>query len=93
MFDLNRGLLTKGRVNAFHVTKACVTQWADATSRGEHEAATQWAQVVNEQPIADVVQAMLHQALEPAAEIVFDDDPQLLAHLREPRLRSALLLR
>ncbi|WBP92144.1 HNH endonuclease [Kitasatospora cathayae] len=92
LFDLNRGLLAKGRVNAFHVTKACVAQWAHATAQGDHDAAAHWATVVNEQPIADVVQAMLHQALDPAAEILFEDDPQLLAHLREPRLRSALLI-
>ncbi|MDY0810699.1 CRISPR-associated endonuclease Cas1 [Kitasatospora purpeofusca] len=35
--------------------------------------------------MADVVQAMLHQALDPAAEIIFDDDPQFLDHLRRPR--------
>ncbi|MFJ2779714.1 hypothetical protein [Kitasatospora sp. NPDC087315] len=80
-------------MNAYHVTKACVAQWAAATAQGDHEAADQWARVVNEQPMADVVQAMLHQALDPAAEIVFEDDSRLLAHLREPGLRSALLIR
>ncbi|WUQ88724.1 HNH endonuclease [Kitasatospora purpeofusca] len=93
LFDLNRGLLAKGRVHAFHVTKACVAQWAGATAKGDHDAAAHWAAVVNEQPMADVVQAMLHQALDPAAEILFDDDPLLLTHLREPGLRAALLLR
>ncbi|MFJ6619937.1 HNH endonuclease [Kitasatospora sp. NPDC091335] len=93
LFDLNRGLLAKGRVNAYRVTKACVAQWADATAKGDHDEAARWAAVVNEQPMADVVQAMLHQALDPAAEIVFDDDPQLLAHLRETTLRTALLIR
>ncbi|MFF2954925.1 HNH endonuclease [Kitasatospora sp. NPDC057965] len=93
LFDLNRGLLAKGRVNAYHVTKACVAQWAGATAKGDHDDAAHWAAVVNEQPMADVVQAMLRQALDPAAEIVFDDDPQLLPHLREPALRAALLIR
>ncbi|MFD9687767.1 HNH endonuclease [Kitasatospora sp. NPDC059088] len=92
LFDLNRGLLVKGRISAFHVTKACVAQWAGATAECDHDAATHWAAVVDEQPIADVVQAMLHQALDPVAEFLFEDDPQLLTHLRDPRLRSALLI-
>lgn len=33
LFDLNRGLLAKDRVNAFHVTTACVADRAGATSR------------------------------------------------------------
>ena len=34
LFDLNRGLLAKGRIHAFHITKACVAQWASATAQG-----------------------------------------------------------
>lgn len=48
LFDLNRGLLAKGRVNAFHVTKACVAQWAGATAKGDRDDAAHWAAVVNE---------------------------------------------
>ncbi|MDH6129223.1 HNH endonuclease [Kitasatospora sp. GP82] len=92
LFNLNRAILTKGRVNAYRVTKACIAQWTAATAHDDHESADMWARTIQEQPMADVVQAMLRQALDPAAETVFEDDQQLLAQLREPALRAALLI-
>jgi hypothetical protein len=46
---------------------------------------------VQEQPFADVCQSMLRQAVAPGADIIFADAPGILALLREPGLRSALL--
>jgi hypothetical protein len=43
--------------------------------------------------MADIVHAMLYQALDPATEILFDDNPQFLTHLREPGLLRARLIR
>ncbi|MGW4890996.1 HNH endonuclease [Kitasatospora sp. NPDC004240] len=93
LFHLNRAILAKGRVSAYRVTKACIAQWTTATVRGDHVTAEMWARTIQEQPIADVVQAMLHQALEPAAEIFFENDSELLLQLKEPGLRAALLIR
>jgi hypothetical protein len=46
---------------------------------------------VQDQPMADVCQSMLRQALSPGADIVFSDSPDLLALLRRADLREALL--
>jgi glycine/D-amino acid oxidase-like deaminating enzyme len=59
--------------------------------KGGHACPRPWC------PFGDVCQAMLRQAVAPGAEFIFSDaevaglEPDMLAHLRAPEVRSALL--
>ncbi|MFC1436954.1 HNH endonuclease [Streptacidiphilus sp. N1-10] len=91
VFDLNRGILVKGRRRAYRATPLFLERWHEATRKGDTADAAEWADTIWEQPTADVVQAMFHQAVTPGAEDVFADAPDTLALLRDPATRSALL--
>lgn len=93
VFDLNRSILVRGRRHAYRATPLFLERWREATRKGDAENAADWADAIREQPTADVVQAMFHQAVAPGAEDIFADDPDTLALLRAPETRAALLRR
>ncbi|WAX80858.1 hypothetical protein [Streptomyces sp. KMM 9044] len=66
-------------------------QWRVAVDKGDLEDAADCAATIWEQPTADVVHAMFHQALAPGAEDVFADESEALALLRDLEVRTALL--
>ncbi|MGI5135702.1 HNH endonuclease [Streptomyces sp. CA-106110] len=91
VFGLNRSILVRGRRRAYRATPPLLDRWLNAFEKGDMEDAADWASVVWEQPTADVVLAMFHQALVPGAEDIFADESETLALLRDPVIRTGLL--
>lgn len=91
VFGLNRSILMRGRRRAYLLTPPILNCWLEAAESGDPEAAEDWANAIWEQPTADVVHAMFHQAVAPGAEVVFADEPEVLAILRNPVVRTSLL--
>lgn len=91
IFGLNRRILVEGRLRAYRLTPLLLERWRDVFELGDLERATRWADDIWEQPTADVVHAMFHHAVTPGAEDVFADEPETLALLRDPAVRTALL--
>lgn len=94
---INRRQLVDGRRRARNVVAFCLRGWA-ATDPADRDAKLEEiAELIREQPFGDVCQAMLRQAVAPGAELIFSDaqiaglEPDMLAHLRAPEVRSALL--
>ena len=94
---INRRQLVDGRRRARTVVAFFLRGWA-ATGRADRDVKlAEVAQLIREQPFGDVCQAMLRQAVAPGAELIFSDtevaglEPDMLAHLRTPEVRSALL--
>lgn len=69
----------------------CIEEWLRAHEKGDDEGVLEWTSTVWEQPTADVVYAMFHQAMAPGAEDVFADDPGVLRLLTDERVRAGLL--
>jgi hypothetical protein len=88
---LNRAILVRGRVQARRVVDICLAEWGKANNNGDGAAKDQAVLTVREQPFADVCQSMLRQSAAPGAEDIFADSPSVLALLRLPELRTALL--
>lgn len=91
VLQLNRGVLVAGRRRVYWTTARCLAAWHAAREAGEAQDAAEWRDMLWEQPLADVVDAMLRQAESPGAEDIFADDVLTLALLRDPKLRAALL--
>ncbi|WP_251982596.1 HNH endonuclease [Streptomyces violaceusniger] len=91
VFGLNREILVRGRRNAYRITPLLLNDWRAAFDTGDKEDAAACASTIWEQPTADVVHAMFHQAVAPGAEDIFTDESQTLALLRDPVIRAALL--
>jgi hypothetical protein len=89
--DLNRPLLQRGRVNSRTNVESSLLRWTAAHRSGNAAAMRDIVRTVREQPCADVCQAMLRQAVGPGAGVIFSDTPQVLAVLRLPDVRAALL--
>jgi hypothetical protein len=94
---LNRGQLRDGRRRARNIVALCLRAWAAANRQTQGAKLEEITQVIREQPFGDVCQAMLRQAVAPGAELIFSDtevvglEPDMLAYLRAPEVRSALL--
>jgi hypothetical protein len=88
---LNRALLVRGRVQARRVVELCIAEWAAAHAAANRARQAAAVLTVREQPFADVCQSMLRQAKSPGAEAIFADSPAVLALLRLPQLRAALI--
>lgn len=94
---LNRGQLKDGRRRARSLVALCLRAWAAADGADQAAKLEEIAQIIREQPFGDVCQAMLRQAIAPGAELIFSDaqvaglEPDMLAPLRAPDVRSALL--
>lgn len=91
VFGLNRSILIRGRRRAYLATPLLLNRWFDAFEKGDVKDAADWADAIWEQPTADVVHAMFHQAVTPGAEDIFTDESETLALLRDPLIRTALL--
>ncbi len=91
VFGLNRSILVRGRRNAYRITPLLLDEWRAAFEKGDLEDADACAATIWEQPTADVVHAMFHQAVAPGAEDIFTDDSETLTLLRDPSIRTALL--
>lgn len=91
VFGLNRSILVRGRLNAYRITPLLLREWRIAVAKGDFEDAADCAATIWEQPTADVVHAMFHQALTPGAEDIFVDESEALTLLRDPDVRTALL--
>ncbi|TKA12048.1 HNH endonuclease [Actinacidiphila oryziradicis] len=91
VFGLNRPILIRGRRRAYLATPPLLNRWHEAFVKGDLDEAADWADTIWEQPTADVVHAMFHQAVTPGAEDVFADESETLALLRDPVIRAALL--
>lgn len=91
VLQLNRGPLVKGRRAVYRRTALCLAGWQRAVQAGKDGDETELRELLWEQPMADVVDAMLRQAQEPGAQDIFADDLQVLALLRDPQLRTILL--
>lgn len=88
---LNRALLVRGRVQARRVVELCLADWGAAHVAGNRARQDAAVLTVREQPFADVCQSMLRQAESPGAAAVFAGNPDVLALLRLPALRAALV--
>ncbi|MFC8841823.1 HNH endonuclease [Streptomyces griseoincarnatus] len=91
VFGLNRGILVRGRLNAYRITPLLLREWRIAVDKGDQEDAADCAATIWEQPTADVVHAMFHQAIAPGAEDIFVDQSEALALLCDAQVRAALL--
>ncbi|MFD4643870.1 HNH endonuclease [Lentzea sp. NPDC058436] len=88
---LNKRGLPKGRMHARKVVSSVLRDWDRARAGSRSDEMLEHVQTVRDQPFADVCQSMLRQALSPGADVLFSDFPDLLALLRKPELREALL--
>ena len=91
VLGLNREVLVKGRRNAYSLTAYCLIARAAVTANGGVQDDSVFRRMIWEQPMADVVVAMLAQAILPGAEDIFADEPEVLRLLCDPALRSLLL--
>lgn len=91
VFGLNRKILVRGRLNACRITPLLLDKWRTAFEKDDLEEADACAATIWEQPTADVVHAMFHQALVPGAEDIFADEPETLTLLRDQVIRTGLL--
>lgn len=88
--DLNRPLLTRGRMQARRVVVYALRTWMAATATGQSQVCADAVATVVEQPMADVVIAMIHQAGTPLADQIFSDCPDILPTPRSSDLLDAL---
>jgi hypothetical protein len=91
LFGLNDEPLPRARLNARTNVESCLLRWAAEPDTGKPIAMHELIRTVREQPCAEVCQAMLRQAVGPGAKTVFRKTPGVLAVLRSPEIRAALL--
>ncbi|MEV6715019.1 HNH endonuclease [Lentzea sp. NPDC051208] len=91
VFGLNKPGLVKGRMHARKVVTSALRDWGRAHERDRADEMLEHVQTVQDQPMADVCQSMLREALSPGADVVFSESLDLLVLLRREDLRSALL--
>lgn len=95
--QLNRRQLVDGRRRARKTVAMGVERLAAACQTGQHGKVQEISWTIQQQPFADVCQAMLRQAVAPEAELIFSDpeiaglEPDVLVYLRMPEIRAALL--
>lgn len=89
--SLNRPQLEQGRVQSLSVVETCLESWEAARKGGDTAKMDKMVRIVQAQPFADVCQSMLRQAVAPGSDIIFADSLDVLALLRLPELRLALL--
>ncbi|SER53486.1 HNH endonuclease [Actinokineospora terrae] len=90
---LNRDILTRGRQQARTTLGLLFGRWESAERAADTDTMDLVVRTVREQPFADVVQAMLRYSTRPGAQEIFSDQPELLAVLLRPGLRTRLTTR
>ncbi|MEV5534033.1 HNH endonuclease [Streptomyces prunicolor] len=89
VFGLNRPVLVKGRREACTRARLFLDHWNSAWQHSDRGAAGQIVQLAWNQPLADVLASMFHQAVHPAAAALFAGEAELLALLLASRTRAA----
>ncbi|MEV5847984.1 HNH endonuclease [Streptomyces sp. NPDC051985] len=89
VLGLNRPVLIKGRTDACTRVYMFLGQWLRAWRRGDDRRAEEIVQLAWNQPLADVLASMFHQAVHPAAAGLFAGEDDLLAILKDPEVRGA----
>ncbi|MEU3744047.1 MULTISPECIES: HNH endonuclease [Streptomyces] len=93
VFGLNsRPTLVKGRVDAYVTAHGALVRWRHATDKGRHDKAREIVRVAWDRPLGDVLVAMFHQSLHPAAEALLAGEDEVLALLRDPQLRAGFFV-
>lgn len=90
VFGLNRPVLVKGRTEAYTRARLFLGQWHFARQRGERDTADQIVRLAWNQPLADVLASMFHQAAHPAAAL-FAGEEDLLILLTDRETRDAFV--
>lgn len=91
VFGLNRPVLVKGRTDAYRVTRLFLEYFSDAVRRDDQVQAEDVVRLAWNQPMADVLASMFHQAVHPAARHLFAGEDGLHALLADRRTRTAFL--
>ncbi|GAA0905606.1 HNH endonuclease [Streptomyces thermoalcalitolerans] len=89
VFGLNRPVLVKGRTEAYTRARVFLGQWQSAHRRGDEAAADRIVHLAWNQPLADVLASMFHQAVHPAAAVLFAGEEDLLPVLTDQSTRAA----
>ncbi len=89
VFGLNRPVLVKGRTEACTRARLFLGQWRSSWRNGDRDTAGQIVRLAWNQPLADVLASMFHQAVHPAAAALFAGEPDLLALLLDTETRDA----
>lgn len=92
VFGLNaRGALVKGRHDAYSTAALFLEKWRAAADKGQTDRARDTVRIAWDRPLADVLVSMFHQAVHPAAELLFSGEDEVLDLLRDPVLRAGFL--
>jgi hypothetical protein len=89
--QLNRDILCRGRQVAYDTVTIALEEWSRAYETGNVERVIMVEEAIQEQPFADVAQAMLRYVDSPGVDELFHDRSHLVAILRHPTLRAGLL--
>ncbi|GHA10219.1 HNH endonuclease [Streptomyces echinoruber] len=89
VFGLNRPVLIKGRIDAYTRAQLFLGQWNSAWRQGDRNTASRIVDLAWNQPLADVLASMFHQAAHPAATALFAGEEKLLTLLTAAETRNA----
>ncbi|MFD7817018.1 HNH endonuclease [Streptomyces sp. NPDC059785] len=89
VFGLNRPVLIKGRREACARAGLFLGQWTSSWQCGDRDTADRIVRLAWNQPLADVLASMFHQAFHPAATALFAGQADLLALLLDADTRDA----
>ncbi|MFD5657376.1 hypothetical protein [Streptomyces hirsutus] len=82
-------MLVKGRTEAYTRARLFLGQWYFTRQRGDLDTAGRIVRLAWNQPLADVLASMFHQAAHPAAAVLFAGEEDLLVLLTDPGTRDA----
>ncbi|MEU0069738.1 HNH endonuclease [Streptomyces sp. NPDC006332] len=88
VLGLNRPLLVKGRRDAYTRAVLFLGQWHRAWRSRDGRRAEEIVRLAWNQPLADVLASMFHQAAHPAAAALFVGEEELLTFLTDPEVRA-----
>ncbi len=89
---LNRDKRPEARQRARDLIGILLERWWQATRNGDNPSRLKYLGAIQEQPFADVCQAMIRQASHEAADVFFDGFMDLVTVLRSAEVRSELLI-
>lgn len=92
VLDLNRPILTQGRVTCYSTVVLWLRQWPDAVAGTGFYRPDELLEQIRWQPFADVCQSMLRQVELPGASTVFARRPDVIDILRDRVVRRELLV-
>ncbi|SDT79969.1 hypothetical protein [Actinoplanes derwentensis] len=92
VLDLNRSILTRGRVTCYSTVVLWLRQWPDAVVGRGFYRPEELLEQIRWQPFADVCQSMLRQVGLPGAATIFSREPDVIDVLRDEAVRRALMV-